>query len=422
MNNKIKKLFKWAIIASLILLIGFISFLLYETQDEVNSDLSNVEEKLNHFYNENRMGGFAVSVFTKDSVIYSKGFGFSDVNEQIPYTVHTQQYVASIAKTAIGITLMKAVEMGLINLDDPINKYLPFEVANPKFPNNEITVRQLATHTSSLDYNEKVVESLYINENEKNKSLRPFMENYFKKGVYGDVKYTEHLPGSNWNYSNIGAGLAAYVIERTSGKTFADFTDQYIFGPLQLRNTFWFESEIDSMNYTKYYEPNAGAIKEVMTSGVQLYPCRDMITNIEDLTKYCQAIMSKNPAILKKESFKELLGPNIPPSVSNQGMDNNGIFFLIDRNEYGITYQLTGGSGGDNCINTMMYFDPKTGMGYNFIGNTGPSELNRANHILIYRTLVSLGDHVLMNNPNNSFSDRIKYTWHNKYNRVRAFF
>lgn len=422
MNRKLKKTFKRMFLIILSLIIGFFLFLLYETQDEVNADLSTIEEKLNTFYNEKRMGGFAVSVFSADSIIYSKGFGYSDVANKKLYTKKTQQYIASISKTTIGISLMKAEELGLLNLNDPIKEHLPFKVINPKFPNKEITIKHLATHTSSLNYNEKVVESLYIDETKKSESLKPFIEDYFKNKVYGEVEFTDHVPGSNWNYSNIGAGLAAYIIEYKSGMTYSDFTEKYIFNPLGLNNTFWFESESDSTNHTNYYEALNDSIKEVKTSGVILYPCRDIITNIEDLTTYCQAIISRDSRILTKQSFEKLLSPNLSNSVTNLDDDDYGIFFTIDRNQYGIMYQLTGGSGADNCIHTIMYFDPKTELGYIFMGNTGPSEFNRVNHIWIYRTLVSLGDAVLMSNPNNSLIDKTKYKWHNWYNRVRAFF
>ena len=135
---------------------------------------------------------------------------------------------------------------------------------------------------------------------------------------------------------------------------------------------------------------------------------------------YCQAIISKKPKLLNKVSFDKLLLPQLDNSVTNLSVDNSGLFFMIDRNQYGITYQLTGMNGGDNCINTMMWFDPKTNLGYIFIGNTGGEKLNRINHILIYRTLVSLGNHILI--KNSSFGNKVKYKWHNLYNRVRALF
>lgn len=414
------KIFKIFLTILFLLVFGFISFILYETKDEVNANLTNVEQKLNSYYNQKEMAGFAVSVFNADSVIYSKGIGFSDKKNQIPYTKQTQQYIASISKTTIGIALLKAEELGLININDPINKYLPFKIINPKFTETEITINQLATHTSSLDYNENVVESLYINKSFKEKSLESFMIDYFKDMKYGEIKFTEYSPGTDFNYSNIGASLAASIIERSSGMPFSDFTSKYIFTPLELKNTYWFESESDSILHTKYYEPNKDVIIEVKTSGVKLYPSRDLITNIHDLTKYCQAIISKDSKLLNTTSYNKLLSPKLNNSISNQTVDNSGLFFMIDRNQYGITYQLTGMNGGDNCINTMMWFDPYTELGYIFIGNTGSSELNKGNHILIYRTLVSLGDHIILTNA--SFAEKIKYKWHNLYNRVRALF
>ncbi|WP_299439995.1 serine hydrolase domain-containing protein [uncultured Aquimarina sp.] len=407
----------------IILCIGFIVFILNETKDEVNATMNNIDGKLQAFYNKKKMAGFAVSVFNTDSVIYSNGFGYADIKNNIPYTTNTIQYIASISKTTIGVSLLKAQELGLLNIDDPINKYLPFEVVNPKFPNHPITIKHLATHTSSMDYNEKVVESLYINELEKDKSLDRFIKNYFVNGNYGMVSFTNHKPGENWNYSNIGAGLAAYIIEYTSEMSFSDFTHKYIFDPLHMENTNWFEKESDSSNLSKYYVPKKNStIVEFKTSGVQLYPARDIMTNIKDLTTYCRAILSKDHKILSNHSYEIMLNPTLNSSVTNQEVDNSGLFWMIDRNQYGITYQLTGLNGGDNCINTMMWFDPVNKLGYIFIGNTGSSKLNKVNHIWIYRTLVSLGDDILINNPKNTFSEKAKYKWHNLYNRVRGLF
>lgn len=421
-NRKIKKILKIVLITLSILFIGFISYVLNETKDEINADLTTIDNKLKTYYNEKEMAGFAVSVFNADTVFYAKGFGFSDVENKVPYTSKTLQYIASISKTTIGVSLMKLQELGLLNLDDPINQHLPFRIQNPNFPESEITLRHLATHTSSIEYNEKVVESLYINESEKEASLKQFMEDYFVNAVYGEVNFTNHQPGGNWNYSNIAAGLAAYIVELKSNMPYSEFTQKYIFDPLELNNSFWFESKVDSTNYAKYYEPSGNTITEVKTSGVKLYPCRDLITNVEDLTRYCQAFLSKNSKMLSIESYKTMLNPQLKSSVTPSNLDNNGVFFTIDRNQYGITYQLTGMNGGDNCINTMMWFDAKTKLGYIFIGNTGGSKFNSGNHIWIYRTLVSLGDNILMNNPNNTFLDKVSYKWYNLYSRINGLF
>ena len=417
---KFKKLLRKVLLLIFILVIGFISFLLYQTKDDIDADLSNIDEKLERFYNAERMAGFAVSVFNADSIIYSKGFGYSNKENEEPYTTQTQQFIASISKTTIGIALLKSEELKLLNIDSAINNYLPFQIYNPDFPNEEITIKQLATHTSSLDYNESVVESLYTNQPDLNNSLESFILNYFQNGKFGDITFTKDKPGSNWNYSNIGAALAAYIIERTSGVPFSEFTQTYIFNPLELNNTYWSLLESDSVLHTDYYQTEGDSIINVETSGVILYPCRDIITDIEDLTKYCQALISKHPALLQETSFEKLFAPQLSSSVTNLEDDNNGIFFMIDRNQYGITYQLTGMSGGDNCIQTMMHFDPKTKLGYIFLGNTGFSKLNRRNHIWVYNALVSLGYNYSI--KNSTFGQRFKYNVHNIYNRIRAIY
>ncbi|MEM8525999.1 MAG: serine hydrolase [Bacteroidota bacterium] len=383
-----------------------------ESKDEIRANFENVEAQLQSFHNPQKMGGFAVAVFDADTTFYVNGFGYADLENGIPYTVNTEQYVASIAKTTIGIALLKAQELGLLKVEDPINQYLPFEVKNPKFPSSPITIRHLSTHTSSLDYNEAVVESLYVEEELKRESLASFMDDYFNSGT---VKYSHRAPGEDWNYSNIGASLAAYIIELQSDMSFSAFTQQYIFDPLRIENTTWFESHSDSNQWTTYYEIKEKKLRKVKTSGVQLYPSRDMITNVQDLTTYCQAIIAQDQRLLSKASFATLLAPSLSSKVSNQSVDNHGLFFMIDRNQYGITYQLTGMNGGDNCINTMMWFDPVTEIGYIFIGNTGQVESNRVAHIWIYRTLVSLGDHVTL-------EQSMKYKWHNIFSRLRAVF
>jgi len=407
----------------LVLASAFVSFVLYETQDEIDATPDNIAEKLASFYNENKMAGFAVSVFDADQVYYQGGVGFADREQNIPYTSQTLQYTASVCKTTLGICLLKAQELGYLSLKDPVNKHLPFEIENPHFPESDISIEQLATHTSSLAYNEAVVESLYVDEADKSQSLQGFMEDYFVKEKYGEISYTEHVPGTNWNYSNIGAGLAAYLIEHTSGMSYAKFCQKFLFDPLGMKQSAWFRSELDSSLITQYYEPTADEkLEKVAAKGVILYPARDLITNVEDLTRYAQAILRRDPKILTADSYEKMLSPALNSSVSGQEADNHGIFWMIDRNQYGITYQMTGMNGGDYCINTMMWLDLKTEMGYIFLGNTGVSEASHGNHIRIFRALVSLGDRVLMENPQTSPIDKLGYIWHNLSSRVGALF
>ena len=118
-----------------------------QTSNSIGEQLT---KDLLHIYSKNYIIGFSVAIVNQDKILYSKGFGYSDKLENKDYTENTIQNIASISKTFIGIALLKAQELGKLNLDDPINNYLPFNVINPRFPNTAITIRHLATHTSSI--------------------------------------------------------------------------------------------------------------------------------------------------------------------------------------------------------------------------------------------------------------------------------
>ena len=115
---------------------------------------SSLEEQLADLYKNGQLPGFAVAIVSKDKILFEKSFGFADIASQTAYTNSTQQSIASLSKTFIGLALMKAIEMGELNLDTPINTLLPFSVNHPDYPNRPITIRHLATHTSGINDNE----------------------------------------------------------------------------------------------------------------------------------------------------------------------------------------------------------------------------------------------------------------------------
>jgi len=97
-----------------------------------------------------RIAGCGIAIFDKDEVHYMKAFGFANIESQKPYTTATIQNIASVSKTLAGVSLMKAQELGLLDLDDEISKHLPFELKNPHYPTEKITLRHLANHKRLL--------------------------------------------------------------------------------------------------------------------------------------------------------------------------------------------------------------------------------------------------------------------------------
>jgi CubicO group peptidase (beta-lactamase class C family) len=115
----------------------FILFLSCQSGNSISNKTAShdpLATQLQQVYDNGNLPGFSVTITDEDEAIYQKAFGYADVESNKAYTVNTTQPVASISKTLVGLSLLKAQELGKLNLDDPINNYLPYPLNNPKHP------------------------------------------------------------------------------------------------------------------------------------------------------------------------------------------------------------------------------------------------------------------------------------------------
>lgn len=169
--------------------------------------------------------GMGTSIIIDKKVAWAKGDGYADQENKIPFSLSTIMNIASIAKTFTGVCIMKAVEEGKVSLDEDINNYLPFKIINPNFPNEKITLRHLATHTSGLTDRSPIYgDSTHYYDGSQPEPLGEFLKNYFSPGgrYYSKANFLDAKPGTHRAYSNIGAGLAGYIIELRTGKKLND--------------------------------------------------------------------------------------------------------------------------------------------------------------------------------------------------------
>ncbi|MFM9985016.1 MAG: serine hydrolase domain-containing protein [Flavobacteriales bacterium] len=342
--------------------------------------------------------GFAVSIVNEKGTLYQKGFGYSDIATGKNYTDSTIQNIASISKTLVGLALMKAQELGKLQLDDPINNYLPFKVINPNFPTNEITIRHLTAHTSSIADNEFYLtenyflkekqdltgmnlvfdESQVFNPKDSTVSMEMFLTNLLsEKGKWNTNEiYTKDKPGDIYEYSNIGTTLAAFVLEKATGESFDAFTTKHILVPLKMNDSGWHFEDIDFAHYSRLYENPKIALPYY---GMVSYPDGNFITSIRDLSLFLTELIkgyNGNGTILSKESFKEYFKPQLE---ARNFIDRN------DQNPYSESYNVgifvgygftgfIGHTGGDPGVGSMMFFDPKNNIGRILIINTSFSD------------------------------------------------
>jgi len=348
--------------------------------------------ELNEIYKQGLINGCGVAIVNQNGIIYQNGFGYADVKNKKKYTDKTIQNIASISKTLLGIALFKAQELGKLDLDDSVNKYLPFRMTNPHYPNEVITIRHLATHTSTI-YDTDYYDKSYILKDRRDSSVKPslgsedfnppdsiipmgdFLQKYLsKKGSwYLEEGFLNKKPGELYEYSNVGATLAAYIIELATNEPYDIFTKKHILSPLNMSNSGWSFDSVNLDMHTKlYYNPQT----ELPYYSLITYPDGGLITSVNEMGNFlCELIKgySWEGELLTKDSYKELFkeqltSANFEDRDTDRPYDdeyNSGIFMGYSPIGY------IGHTGGDPGVSTFMFFNPETKIGRILFINTG---------------------------------------------------
>ena len=364
--------------------------------------------ELDSFQMKEVLPGFAVSIFTKDSILFQKGFGYSNLKNQLPYSVDNVQIVASITKTLVGVALMKSVEDGKLSLDDSINDILPFVVQNPFYPEEKITVRHLATHTSTIADTENSDKGYRF---EKLLQIEKFSDDYIKlfplynkretysmseflekklaiDGVwYEKQAFINEKPGTSYAYSNLGTALLALIIEIKTGKSFDECTDELLLNPLEMNTSSWKLEEAKTKKHVTYYNEFYNVIPNYQ---IITYPDGGLYSSVRDMTKYLQEMMkgyAGESSIMSKESFQEMMRKQFDGEELTEGI-------CWDLSFDG----LIGHAGNDFGTTTLMYFSPKTGIGRILFANISIESEEQAD--IFYGIYNMLFKYDLLNEPN----------------------
>lgn len=344
----------------------------------VDSIMKPIDGFITKKMDESGIVGLGAAVFVNKELVWMKGFGYADRENKTPFTINTIMNVASISKTFVGVSIMQAVEDGLVSLDEDINTYLPFKIVNPYFPNEKITLRNLATHTSSLADDYEVYNKSYHYGNEIPEDLGSFLKNYYTPNGkhYSNKNFLNKKPGTYRDYSNIACGLAGYIIEIRTGKKFNEYTKQIIFNPLKMNNTGWFLSEIDMDNHSKQYEKQGDTINNIPLFKLTDYPAGGVRTSVTELSRFFKALINDGQyngvSILKEERMKEMLKfqfteSNKPENINlKEPNKNSGIFWTTKRD-----VTLIGHGGTDDGVKTEMFCNLSKDIGVILFSNTG---------------------------------------------------
>ncbi|MGE3616970.1 MAG: serine hydrolase [Gemmatimonadales bacterium] len=172
--------------------------------------------------------GALVHVWRDGKVLFSKAYGMANLAYGIPYTTGTPTNIGSTSKQFTAFAIMLQAQRGRLSLDDDIRKHIP---ELPAF-DHPVTVRHVITHTSGLRefLNLLIMSGRRLDHGD-------WIDRHELIDIVQRQPRLQNVPGSEWNYNNTAFGLAALIVERTSGKDFPTFMREEVFGPLGMTHT-----------------------------------------------------------------------------------------------------------------------------------------------------------------------------------------
>ena len=247
---------------------------------EVNNfrDEDELLDFIESIFESNLIPGLSIAVVKNNNIVWEKQFGFANIDADILVDENTMFILSSISKTVTATALMMLHEQNLFMLDDDIDNYLPFNVNHPDYPLTPITFKMLLSHTSGIKDNWNVMPYY---DGDSQIELNNYLNQYLIPGgeLYNDnSNFTNSMPGTSYNYSNIGAALIGLLVEEISNQPFNQFCNDNIFTPLGMDNAFWFLSEIEDLNQLALpYQVTGGSGDSCYEIGCGIYdssnPC-----------------------------------------------------------------------------------------------------------------------------------------------------
>lgn len=177
------------------------------------------------------MGNFsgAVLVATGDSVLISKGYGFADMQKQVPFTPDTRHSIASVSKMFTAMAALKARDAGRLKLDDSVCKFID----NCPETWKPVTIQHLMRNTSGIpDYEEKLElgSDTYVDYMNQPRSAVRIVESAKRHPL-------DFPPGSKFKYSNAGFIVLSMAVEKATGKSFAEFVEDELLKPAGMKDS-----------------------------------------------------------------------------------------------------------------------------------------------------------------------------------------
>lgn len=273
--------------------------------------------------------GVAMAVAVDGKLVYSEGFGYADLEERVPVWPTTKFRIGSISKPLTAVALMQLVQAGKVDLDAPVQKYVP------SFPDKSgtMTVRMVAGHLAGIRHYQG--------------------EEFLNQKHYGNVSEGLKIfendplvspPGTAFHYSSYGFNLLSAVIEAASGEEFLTYMQRHVFAEMGLAHTAADQNARIIEGRSRFYElPKGGLVENAAyVDNSYKWAGGGFLSTPEDLVRFGSQLLG--PGELKAETLKMMFTPQ---KTKSGEATEYGIGWFLHKSKSGkLVYEHAGGSVG----------------------------------------------------------------------------
>jgi CubicO group peptidase (beta-lactamase class C family) len=299
-----------------------------------------------------------VIVVVKDGkLLFAKGYGYADLKTRRPVNPDTTLFrPGSVSKLFTWTSVMQLVQAGKIDLDADVNKYIDFTI--PPFDGKPVTMRNLMTHSPGF---EETVRDLLVDNKEQVLPIDVYLKRRLPTRIFP--------PGEVIAYSNYGATLAGYIVQRVSGEKFEDYVAKHVFAPLKMVHSTFVQplpANLAPLMATGYVDGKVKPFEFVDTA-----PAGSSTSTGIDMSHFMLAYLNGGTydgyQLLEPATIKEMWTPQVPEEKGLPGFDLG--FYQDDFN--GLTIV---GHGGDTvAFHSDLHLIPAKGVGF-FVSFNSPGK------------------------------------------------
>ncbi len=340
-----------------VLILSVLTLLIIQDHTLAQTKSQKIDELMSLYHQYRQFNG-SVLVAEKGEVIYKKGFGFADMEWEIPNDAETKFRLGSITKQFTSMLLMQLVEKGKIKLDDKLSDYLPYY---RKDIGEKVTIHHLLTHTSGIPSYTGLPGFF------QDVSRDPYpIEEFIKKFCSGDLEFE---PGSKYKYNNSGYFLLGAIIKKVTGKTYEETLKENILDPLNMKNTGYdHHNTILPKRAVGYEKGFDGFINAPYLDMSLPYAAGALYSTVEDLYLWDQALYTEK---LLSKKYKEIM---FTPFLSNYAYGWGVRKIALEGSKDSLTTVAHGGGiNGFNTLITRLIDDKHLIV---LLNNTGGTNLN----------------------------------------------